>query len=189
MQHTRKPRHNSGPTLAPPRRSSMTRQRFFRIKIGVRKTLSLLVVIVTVRVAFSAPPQEENSKRQSAKASVGFTAPAGTRGKLPFHALPVEAATTAPDSNTALTFLPPLLFDTHEYQSTQAVVADVNGDGKPDLIVQGFGSASVLLGNGDGTFRPAVAYSAGGDGGAIAVADVNGDGKPDIIAANLVCSS
>ena len=35
-------------------------------------------------------------------------------------------------------------------------VADVNGDGKPDLVVANYGgnAVSVLLGNGDGTFRP-----------------------------------
>ena len=72
-------------------------------------------------------------------------------------------------------------------------VADVNGDGFPDLLVANEracancqnGSLDVLLGNGDGTFQPAVGYSSGGNGAmAIAVADVNGDGKPDLVAAN-----
>jgi hypothetical protein len=74
------------------------------------------------------------------------------------------------------------------FQTQSLAAADVNGDGKIDLIVTGFGEsgglAAVLLGNGDGTFQPAVAYSTGGNANAVAVADVNGDGKPDILVAN-----
>ncbi len=63
-------------------------------------------------------------------------------------------------------------------------VADLNGDGKPDIVVGNFGSnnVGVLLGNGDGTFQTVVAYDAGGAGAySVAVADLNGDGKPDIV--------
>jgi hypothetical protein len=75
-----------------------------------------------------------------------------------------------------------------------ATSADLNGDGKPDLVVANYcqstactiGSVGVLLGNGDGTFQPAVTYSSGGYAAtSVAVADVNGDGKPDIIVANV----
>ncbi|MGA7380969.1 MAG: FG-GAP-like repeat-containing protein [Terriglobales bacterium] len=66
-------------------------------------------------------------------------------------------------------------------------VADVNGDGKPDLLLADIvdNSANVLLGNGDGTFQGVVEYPPGGlVSYSIAVADVNGDGKPDLVVAN-----
>ena len=70
-------------------------------------------------------------------------------------------------------------------------VGDVNGDGKPDLVVANYGdnSVSVLLGNGDGTFLPRPAYATGSSPFAVAVADVNGDGKPDLVVANYGSNS
>jgi len=72
----------------------------------------------------------------------------------------------------------------------QPVIADVNGDGKPDVVVANdcatstckSGNVAVLLGNGDGTFQPAVTHAFGGYGLAVAVADVNSDENPDVIA-------
>ena len=74
-------------------------------------------------------------------------------------------------------------------------VADVNGDGKSDLVVAnqcsgsdfcvGSGTVGVLLGNGDGTFQTALTYASGGSFlNAVAVADVNGDDRPDLILTN-----
>lgn len=68
-------------------------------------------------------------------------------------------------------------------------VADVNGDGRPDLLTANYGSnsAGVLLGNGNGTFQAAVALATGVPGGVptgIAVTDITGDGKLDLITAN-----
>jgi len=57
-------------------------------------------------------------------------------------------------------------------------VADVNGDGNPDMVAVG-GSVSVFLGNGDGTFQAAINYAVAGS--SIAIADLNGDGKPDLV--------
>jgi len=61
-------------------------------------------------------------------------------------------------------------------------VADVNKDGKPDVIVTNWDSGvGVLLGNGDGTFQPAVIYAATRGADAVAVADLNGDSWPDLV--------
>jgi hypothetical protein len=78
------------------------------------------------------------------------------------------------------------------FQTLSLAVADVNGDGQPDLLVVNAcatsgicinGSVGVLLGNGDTTFKKAVTYPAGSFPASVAVADVNGDGKPDLVVA------
>jgi hypothetical protein len=101
------------------------------------------------------------------------------------------------------TFQPVVTYSSGGYYSTSLAVADVNGDGKPDLVVtndcaavsDGFcnspsGSVGVLLGNGNGTFQTAVTYSSGAfQAQSIAVADMNGDGKPDLLVANFISST
>jgi uncharacterized protein (DUF2141 family) len=76
------------------------------------------------------------------------------------------------------------------FSPTFIAVADLNGDGKPDVVAGQYYSGfyldiGVLLGNGDGTFQsPHKYYSGGGYPMAVAIADVNGDGKPDILVAS-----
>ncbi len=59
---------------------------------------------------------------------------------------------------------------------------DVTGDGLPDMLTIGDDGVSVSAGNGDGTFRPRIAYPIGTAARALVVADFNGDGKPDVAA-------
>src|SRR5215471_2225670 len=69
-------------------------------------------------------------------------------------------------------------------------VADLNRDGKLDLAVANQcghdpacrqGTVSILLGNGDGTFRPQQSFLVGIFPLAVAVADFNGDGHRDLV--------
>jgi hypothetical protein len=65
-----------------------------------------------------------------------------------------------------------------EYAGDSVAAADVNGDGKIDLVTDG---VSVLLGNGDGTFRKGASVASGGSA-SVNIGDFNGDGKLDVAA-------
>jgi hypothetical protein len=66
-------------------------------------------------------------------------------------------------------------------------LGDVNGDGNLDIITgnNGDASASVLLGNGNGTFQGQQTFATGSNPRAVTLGDVNGDGNLDIITANF----
>jgi FG-GAP-like repeat len=72
-------------------------------------------------------------------------------------------------------------------------VADVNQDGKPDVISADEcgddpncrdGTVSVLLGKGDGSFEPRLTFAEGLFPLSVAVSDFNRDGKADLVIAN-----
>jgi hypothetical protein len=68
----------------------------------------------------------------------------------------------------------PLLGNTH-------IAADLNADGKPDLAGAGANAVSVMLGNGDGTFRAKTDFPIGIQTQAVAAGDFNSDGKVDLM--------
>ena len=74
-------------------------------------------------------------------------------------------------------------FTTHSYPilGNNHIAVDLNGDGQLDLAGTGLNSASVILGNGNGTFRTKVDYPAAGQTQDLAAGDFNGDGKVDLV--------
>ncbi|MGA7964802.1 MAG: VCBS repeat-containing protein, partial [Gammaproteobacteria bacterium] len=83
----------------------------------------------------------------------------------------------------------PVFYPTASYPYTIAV-GDLNGDGHPDIVTGNSNSnltsadqVSVLIGNGDGTFQPAVNYTVSSNATAdsITVGDATGNGKADVV--------
>src|ERR1022692_2252166 len=81
------------------------------------------------------------------------------------------------------TFQPAVVCDNyHGERPSSMALADVNYDGKLDLLIGGIFTVGVSLGNGEGTFRDAVTYPTGGFiVNSIAFGDVNGDSVPDLL--------
>jgi len=85
------------------------------------------------------------------------------------------------------TFAKPV-FTTFGTELYSATLADMNGDGVPDLIlndvpfINGFGyQVSLLPGNGDGTFGNAITIESSYIISDVAAADINNDGKMDLV--------
>jgi hypothetical protein len=89
------------------------------------------------------------------------------------------------------TFNPAVTYDSGGANATAVTLADVNGDGHPDILVanncyplsgcpQQQGGVAVLLNDTTGKFGAATSYATPGPATSIAVGDVNADGKPDL---------
>src|SRR5690242_12050155 len=70
-------------------------------------------------------------------------------------------------------------------QPSDIFVADLNGDGKPDIVTtqSSSGAVTVFLNHGNGTFTTegSAHYLAGSTPFRVVAADINGDGKIDIV--------
>jgi FG-GAP-like repeat/SdrD B-like domain/Domain of unknown function (DUF4214)/Calx-beta domain/FG-GAP repeat len=103
-----------------------------------------------------------------------------------FQTVTVLLNTTPPGATTA-SFTGGQTFATGG-AAVRVVLGDINGDGKPDLIVGDAGKVAVLL-NTTPPGATTASFAADqtfvtGSGASVAMADINGDGKPDIIVAN-----
>jgi IPT/TIG domain/FG-GAP-like repeat/FG-GAP repeat len=97
------------------------------------------------------------------------------------------------------TFQPPLSFPSGGYQSIGIATGDFNGDRILDVAIANNcadsscasgGTVTVLMGKGDGTFKPAASYGSGGQGAfSVVVGDFNRDGLLDLAVANDCASS
>jgi hypothetical protein len=102
----------------------------------------------------------------------------------------------SPDPNNPGGFLSPVSFPAGP-QPQSVKIADIDGDGLPDIVVanlgpgnDGTGSAgvSVLLQDAAnrGHFKPPVTYATPGQSIDVAVGDLNNDTKPDLVVVNLL---
>jgi hypothetical protein len=80
----------------------------------------------------------------------------------------------------ATTLQEPVSYTTASTINQHVAVADFNGDGILDIVTNNY---TILMGNGDGTFRAPVIYTSASNSYSVVTGDFNGDGKPDFATA------
>jgi len=126
-------------------------------------------------ITLGIPGAGTSAVSRAEDSSVPMSAPlAGLRS--PSATVPGAADDVPADSNP-LIFLPPVIYPA---DGNFITAADLNGDGKTDIVISG-GFIHVLLGNGDGTFTEAGTYGVAPYIISLTIADANGDGIPDLV--------
>jgi len=151
----------------------MTRSAFFG---GSTRSVRILFVFVAFLLVAGASIAEQSSNMASA---------------------PLLASPASSPIVLTTPFSKPVAYSSEGKGASSLYMADVNGDSIADLIALNYnsdgcetastteGTVSILLGNSDGTFKPAITYDSGGFcPTAVVVGDLNGDGHPDVIALN-----
>ena len=165
----------------------------------VRALIAITVLTVTAEVtgagqtsarpSASVVPQPPDARAPGPGPDPGLLARSSNANYLAVTSYQGKGLTSGVMNPSAPLFLPAVTYRSGGSGDFSVAVGDVNGDGKPDLVVTDSCACdlgvAVLLGNGDGTFQTAVAYNSGGAfADSIAIADVNDDGIPDLVVAN-----
>jgi len=106
---------------------------------------------------------------------------------MPRTTLLLAAACTLPAALVAQSFSQSASFALPSpFEPRGLAVADLNGDGLPDLIAPGGGTGSVhvALGLGGGSYAAPVAFAVGTYPFEVLATDLNSDGAPDLVVAN-----
>lgn len=106
-------------------------------------------------------------------------------GGFPYYNSVIQVLLGAGDGTLSSVFSTPDPFRQTGISYSAITVADLSGDGKPDLVVRLNAGIGFLAGHGDGTFEDAISLVTAAGAGLV-TADFNGDGKVDIATSDTV---